>query len=316
MEKRPTLYRSTKNLIRFIFCTGGCSRNRKISFVVAFLIASICAFPEYFFGAERDSSDLLFPFNILSSPTPTTTTVTLNTTVDPQVQKEIDLQQHFKNQHQNTTIATTKTTPIIVEDNSLSFEKPDKISTEEPKIAIEMLNEEHTIFSDHLLRRKNLLESGCGGMTPLDITLAWQPTRWFLVDVEHKLLACIPPSEDEQIYHQYFYKLREYSKNPGSEINVSPNAQEENKLVLDMLPLETANVLLTERNALRFLVVEHPFVRLLQLWKRLFNKKNPEGKELMEQYPYMNDFVSHAVDDIEEIIDFRDFVEYVSRKKY
>ena len=95
----------------------------------------------------------------------------------------------------------------------------------------------------------------------------------------------------------------------------SPNAQEENKLVLDMLPLEIANILLTERNALRFLVVEHPFVRLLQLWKRLFNKKNPEGKELMEQYPYMNDFVSHAVDDIEEIIDFRDFVEYVSNDR-
>lgn len=185
-------------------------------------------------------------------------------------------------------------------DDRLSFEVSDEdinLGENSEQIALEMLSRDHSKSGKRLRERQKLLESGCGGMTPLDMTLSWQPTRYFVVDYEHRLLACIPPGDDEMAWHKYFYRLRKSLLDPdiARDAAASPNSQEENKLVLDMLANDKANKLLTDEQAVRFLVVQHPFTRLLQLWKTIFNKANPQGKELQSDNNLVKNFEKDLV---------------------
>lgn len=89
---------------------------------------------------------------------------------------------------------------------------------------------------------------------------------------------------------------------------------EENKMILDTLDRTRANKLLTDEQAVRFIVVQHPFSRLVKLFKNIFDKRNHYGKNLLSEYSYIKDFVSHSTDDLEEILDFRDFIDYLTHE--
>ena len=114
----------------------------------------------------------------------------------------------------------------------------------------------------------------------------------------------------------YFYRLRKSLSDPDIATNskASPNSIEENKLVLDMLSPDKANKLLTDEQAVRFLVVQHPFTRLLNLWKTTFHKSNPVGKELLEEYPSIKTFMQHDISNSTERVDFKDFIEYITHE--
>ena len=85
-------------------------------------------------------------------------------------------------------------------------------------------------------------------------------------------------------------------------------------MVLDTISYDRANHLLTDERAVRFIVVQHPFSRLVILWKTIFDKRNVYGKELLSEYSYMRDFISHSTENIDQLIDFRDFVDYLTHE--
>lgn len=194
--------------------------------MLTYLRSTVSPYPEYFFKNTKYTntrfSILQHFYNInlnltqsnISIPTPPVQELIID---DDNVNEEDEhqterafLEQHFANQAKNSQKFVATESPILeldIIDDRLSFELSDDDilmgGENGEQIALETLSRDHSKSGKRLRERQKLLENGCGGMTPLDMTLSWNPTRYFVVDYDHRLLACIPPGNDELGWHKY-----------------------------------------------------------------------------------------------------------------